>query len=420
MRFVITGDECGLLKESLPIARKEKLEVTGANVKLLTDIEEMSRSNGMVDLVYLNEDETRFAALLKDGRLRTFSIDLAPYDDPKKLKHSTYKLLQELPALYDAGGGEEEPNDHEVAIGLYRFESKVCVCSSKGRMNIFDPENNDTTGEEDHVVPSYLAYETPQHVSAHAGNGQEGLVAMGGKDRETVIWDTNQGKQIWKAKNLPPDPQTLLQPQVWPTAATFLNAQTLAVGTAYHQIRIYDIRLPSQRRPISYTPFDESLFAHRITALCPHSNSATTVFVGDSAGFLSELDTRMLRGGAILRQSSNRAIVGRFVGPSGSIRQIKTGHGTLGCVGLDRMLRIFDLKSRRQIHEIYLKQRVNCLLMSNTEEVVSSDGDSDADVDVEDKLEDYIGSSDEELDEEDANPFEEDTNDGGFKKKRRL
>lgn len=413
--WFVTGDECGLLKESLPIGRKEKLEVTGGNVKLLTPIEEMNRSNGIIDMQWLGDQEVTFAAVLKDGRVRSYSFEPTVYD-PKKPKHSVYKLLRECPTLYDH---EQAADDDEVAIGLYhQADNKVCVCSSKGRLSVFDP-NKFTADSKDEAVKSFFAYEKPQNVNAHAGS--EGLVALGGKERETVVWDISEGKQIWKAKNLPPDPQTLLHPQVWPTAAAFMTANTLAVGTAYHQIRIYDVRLPSQRRPLSYTPFDESLFAHRITALCP--KSPTSLFVGDSAGFLSELDIRMLGGGAILRQTSDKAIVGRFAGPSGSIRQIKSSNGSLACVGLDRMLRVFDLKSRRQIHEIYLKQRVNCLLMSTTElDDSSSDAGavSDSDVDVEDKLEDYLGSSDDDEDEHDANPFDDDTNDGSSAKKRRL
>jgi hypothetical protein len=448
MRFV-TGDECGVLKESLPIPRKEKLDVTGGHVKLLTPVEQMDRSNGIIDLKWWSDDgdERSFGAVLKDGRVQEFSITIeaeASTNTASKPNHGVYKVVRECPKLYrNADEGKE------VAIGLHRFQtnnnSKVCVCSSKGQINIFDMEkfaefDDDDEGAEsslssrDRIVQSLYAYHDKKTkeivqdvlVAAHASNSDAGLLAVGGKERETVLFDLNAGKPIWIAKNLPPDPQTLLHPLVWPTAACFMGKDILAIGTAYHQVRIYDVRLTSQqRRPVAYSPFDKSLFGHRITALCcpnkkPQQQSEQTnvggnndvLLVGDSAGFLMALDIRMLRGGAILRETSHKAVVGRYVGPSGSIRHIQAHtNGHVACVGLDRMLRVFDMKSRRQVHAIYLKQRVNCLLMSMDNEAsveTETPITDDSDVDVEDEIEDYVGSSEEGDSEDDANPFDDD------------
>ena len=109
-------------------------------------------------------------------------------------------------------------------------------------------------------------------------------IATGGKDRDVIVYhfivppllnnnnnnnDHNNDKKInhddeidnnimllpyWKAKHLPPNPQTLLQSLqslLWPTAMIFINNDNnneyksilLAVGTAYKQICIYRIPL---------------------------------------------------------------------------------------------------------------------------------------------------------------------------------
>jgi WD40 repeat protein len=499
----ITGDECGVMKESLPIPRVEKLDVTGGDVKLLTPIDQMARTNGIVDMKWFSHDdiavsasssalaEKSFGVLLQDGRVQEYSMtttttttsttDIAPSaTKTKKAKHGTYQLVRECPKLYYG-----DNNDHEeVALGLHHFATsrKVCVISTQGRMSIFDPkqfadDDDDvdveddeeilTTTSRDGIVKTFHAFQDDKKkekkennagahnavaknsivVTAHASNPvDEGYVAVGGKEREMVLYDLNvagngnngSSSIVWKAKNLPPDPQTLLHPLVYPTAACFMSRNTLVVGTAYHQVRVYDVRMSSsssspqqqqqQRRPVSYSPFDESLFAHRITALCPQQPvDSHVVYVGDSAGYLSTIDIRMLKGGAILREKAHTAMVGRYVGPSGSIRTIQCSadHRTLACVGLDRMLRIFDVKSRRQIHAIYLKQRVNCLLLAadetedtdalaETQQPYDSDDDDDDDGAggvFSDKVEDYVGSSSDDDDgdsEDDANPFNDD------------
>ena len=58
---------------------------------------------------------------------------------------------------------------------------------------------------------------------------------------------------IWKAKNLPPDPQTLLQLGLWQTGISFWNDSDsmIAVGTAYGELRVYDYEV--QRRPTVWT-----------------------------------------------------------------------------------------------------------------------------------------------------------------------
>jgi ribosome biogenesis protein NSA1 len=222
---------------------------------------------------------------------------------------------------------------------------------------------------------------------------------------------------------LPQNPQTLLQQPIWATAIEFLSKtdtapingsnELLAIGTAYEQLQIYDIRSnATQRRPVLYTPeWDsnkENILEHRVTSLCQIDSNR--IVVGDAAGYIHTLDLRKITN---KHGRSVRASTGRFNGPAGSIRQI-VKHETLpiiACVGLDRMMRTFDINKRKQLDCVYLKQRLNALLFcadgtwSNNSSADDDDDEDEegsgnesetedeGDVEDEDVVEDYVDSS---------------------------
>ena len=192
------------------------------------------------------------------------------------------------------------------------------------------------------------------------------------------------------------------------------SSDILAIGTAYKQLQIYDVRASSQqRRPTLYTPeFDsnkKNLFDHRLT--CLTQVDSNRIVVGDAAGNIHSVDLRKLN-----RDKATRcmgAIEGRFYGPAGSVKQI-VKHETLpiiACVGLDRMMRTFNLNTRKQLGCFYLKQRLNSLLIcddnkpivneeeeNNDTEIFTNDNapSSNYDVDEEDDIQLYVDSSDDE------------------------
>lgn len=187
---------------------------------------------------------------------------------------------------------------------------------------------------------------------------------------------------------MPPDPQTLLQQPMWTTALQFIhsphnssngnttnhNSHTnlLASGTAYKHVHIYDIRTSSSsssnqtRRPILHTP--ENFLTHRITSLLQLPNT-NHLLVADSTGDCHILDLRKFHSGKPSPKKSPDIGIGRLVGPGGSIRQLAL-HPTLplvACVGLDRKLWSWDICSKRLVDCIYLRQRLNCLLICEDE-----------------------------------------------------
>ena len=226
----------------------------------------------------------------------------------------------------------------------------------------------------------------------------------------------------------------MLQEPIWSTSIQFLTNDSitshvdgssrvlddlLVTGTAYKQVKVYDIR--TQRRPILSSPSffkyksssQTQILHHRITALCQINSNQ--IMVGDTAGYMHIMD---------LRKLTNKSAVGRFVGPCGSIRKI-IKHPTLpivACVGLDRMLRTYQISKRKSLDIIYLKQRLSsCFFCLDGSLEMRSSGNNvrkdlngvttaplddtqwnDA-LDVEDTIKDYVDSEEEEEEHEDDN-----------------
>jgi len=472
---ILTGDECGLLKEYLPSQVKAPSKdaadptatvvVTSDGIRRINNAEQMARRNAVVGLTWMPEHH-HFAALRVDGTVqvwegtyeahqagayrpnveiaRVFSSSTA--DDNTNNRQSDDDVENETAS---SASSDDVNNNPPRAIGIHSWSShnRLVACNTAGTIAVIDPfaqeQENCVVKKFETFASSSSSIETTKQqreeqsssrsstiqTTAFALNPEDGIAAVGAKDRETVLWDVNTGTQVWKAKNLPPDPQTLLQPRVWPTTACFFpdNRNLLAVGSAYHQVRIYDVRMPSsssssdggagtikmQRRPIQYTDEKNTYLEHRITALCPLPSSSHEIVVGDAGGYLQSLDRRQLTGGANVQRNRATPVLGRFVGPAGSVRQLALYNNNnnndnnnqqqqrLVCVGLDRMLRIYDVRSRRQLQTVYLKQRLNCVLVSD-EALVEDDNDNDddddvddSDIDQEDNVQDYVDSDNE-------------------------
>lgn len=104
---------------------------------------------------------------------------------------------------------------------------------------------------------------------------------------------------------------------------------------------------------------------------------------------------------------------GVFKGNTGSIRDIAM-HPTMNVVatvGLDRIMRVFDTESRQQLHRVYLRQRLNCVLFSSEESVQCFAKEEESEEEDEEKPDDDIeeeSEEDEEKPEEDAEESDSD------------
>jgi ribosome biogenesis protein NSA1 len=421
---LITGDECGLLKEVMPeLGRKKKnpksvaqprsamIDVTREGISRVDPKESQKRDRGVVDMIWMHEGDdstddqassSSFGVLRKNG-----SVDLWSANIDKKSSFGQYSLSRSTP---DNIFGT---NDRPRPLGLEFFsqQNRLCAGDMLGNIVVLDCNENKCD-----VVQTYNSYTankggstisyTPgklqniQLATALAFDTVRGRAAVGGREREVCLTDISTGKLVFKTKNKPPDPQTLLQQPVWPTAIQFLNQESniMAVGTAYKQVRLYDVRESSKtRRPTSLTP--EGLFDYRITCLCQIDDNE--LVVGDASGDIHTIDLRRL--GQNSKGPANRDLA-RYAGPAGSVRQLKK-HPTLPrltAVGLDRMLRVYDTNTRKQLDCVYLKQRLNCVLFhknnnwDSDDTGVISDDDfdkmDDFDIDQDDVVEDYVDS----------------------------
>jgi ribosome biogenesis protein NSA1 len=364
---VITGDECGRLKEVLPL--KNVIHSIPSNV---------SRSLGITSLAWVKRNSyDQYASLhlngtvsFWDGHQKIASLD-------NVFNHQTYAAALR-------------------ALGLTRVDNaRLCACDMQGTVSVIANASDDKQIQKQPaaVIHSFSAATTAKSqdtalFSAMTTNANR--VALGGNERETVLMDLQTQQQVWKAKNIPPDPQTLLHAQVWPTSILFLSdsnittsisatdstatLNTLAVGTAHAQVRLYDIR--AQRRPTHIKHLEG-----RITALCQLNGH--TLIAADAAGTILEWDLR----------APDTAVAQRYVGPAGSIRSLQT-HPTLSkfvAVGLDRMVRVFDTTNKNNGKQqqacVYLKQRLNAVLVADT-----IDWEESVNIEQADHVEDYVDS----------------------------
>ncbi|RLN59459.1 hypothetical protein BBJ28_00005813 [Nothophytophthora sp. Chile5] len=180
---------------------------------------------------------------------------------------------------------------------------------------------------------------------------QQKVIGVGGKEHDLNLWSLETQQVLFKAKNVTHDKLDMRVP-VWVKDFRFLstpgnsNGQRVIVGTGYRHVRIYDSN--TKRRPVQQL---DNFGEHPINSLCV-SPDETRVYVGDTAGNLDILDLRTFKH------------MGRCTGPVGSIRDIAC-HPTLpyvAAVGLDRMVHVFDVNSRKYRHTIYAKQRLNSVL----------------------------------------------------------
>mmetsp|Transcript_18356 Transcript_18356/g.42339 ORF Transcript_18356/g.42339 Transcript_18356/m.42339 type:complete len:501 (+) Transcript_18356:122-1624(+) len=425
MRF-ISGDECGLLKEVIPeLGRKKKdpnaliqpysamIDVTKEGICRIDPKESQKRERGIIDMIWINEghenkddeeNSSSFGVLRRNG-----SVDVWTSNIEKQKSFGRYTLNLSTPKSIFGTKDCARP----LGLGYFNKEHRLCAGDVLGNIAVLNCQENKCE-----VVQTYNSYTankigktisyTPgkfqnvQVATAIAFDTNHARAAIGGREREVCLTDISTGKLVFKTKNMPPDSQTLLQQPVWPTAIKFLNddSNVMAVGTAYKQVRLYDVRETSKtRRPTSLTP--EGLLEYRVTCLCQIDDNELAV--GDASGDIFAIDLRRL--GRKSKGSANRDLP-RFPGPAGSVRQLEK-HPTLPrmtAVGLDRMLRVYDTNTRKQLDCVYLKQRLNSVLVhrnynwdsSEDASVVSNDDAymDDVEFDQDDVVEDYVNSDD--------------------------
>lgn len=251
--------------------------------------------------------------------------------------------------------------------------SRILTCNAEGDVQV---SCADFDGASDAPQAAKFSIRGPVSAAIIAGGrGAAGSAALaaGGKENDLKIWDVSTAQCTWKAKNVPHDFLDMRQP-VWISSLRSLVPEgeatsggggcalhQIVAGTAHRQVRLYDAR--AQKRPTHSVDADE----HGITTMVV-APGGREVVVADTAGLVRVLDLRKMKWGR------------RFEGPGGSVRGLAFHPSlpVLACVGLDRMARVYDYRSREQKFQVYLKQRLNAVLFDGEGEVRVAAGGTDA------------------------------------------
>jgi ribosome biogenesis protein NSA1 len=385
---ILTGDECGILKECLPRNKKD-------NIRSLPTT--ASRRKGVVSLTWANEKDatvdSQFASLHFDS-----SVTLWGRSDETERTFASYHSVREICNVFTEASTTDTVT-RPLGLSLIA-DGRLLACNTNGQVAIIKPLAPQPVHTKFSTISIPVSVNSkevqyPLLTAMAVTDAHIKALALGGKERETILYDVETTKQIFKTKNLPPHPQTLLAPLVWPTCIEFLGKEgnRLAVGTAHNQVRLYDTRVA--RRPVAYTP--DGLLDYRVTALCHataglaenENNSEHDLYLGDAAGTILKLDLRAIGRGTCKVNPI------RYVGPAGSIRGLSIRGTTLAATGLDRMLRVYNTATAKEMNCLYMKQRINCLLLGNEDWKNEEDGnDDDGDIDQEDVVRDYVDSDD--------------------------
>ncbi|KAJ9707229.1 hypothetical protein PVL29_002289 [Vitis rotundifolia] len=264
-----------------------------------------------------------------------------------------------------------QPGDDAI-VGLHLFKkqnldlsSRSCTllaCTTKGNASMRSVELTSSHADSTSSVSSRTWNVCASgNILCSQVDGNENYALFGGKGVEVNVWDLEQGTKIWTAKSPPKNSLGLFTP-TWFTSATFLSKddhRKFVAGTNSHQVRLYDIS--AQRRPVISFDFRET----PIKAVA-EDQDGYTIYIGNGSGDLASVDMRTGK------------LLGCFLGKcSGSIRSIAR-HPELPVIascGLDSYLRFWDIKTRKLLSAVFLKQPLtNVVFDSNfaEEEVPSS------------------------------------------------
>ncbi|KAI8817358.1 uncharacterized protein EV422DRAFT_221645 [Fimicolochytrium jonesii] len=304
----------------------------------------------------------------------------------------------------------------EHFVGLHDVEGTLVACTDLGFVHIIpSPESNAPTSPlpsgtftTSHAL-TFRARLHPQHTH---------LLATGGDECDLTIWNlaeqfpnttteetstTPPPTQLtahWTSRNVKNDFLNIRVP-VWITELAFLDstATRLIVGTGHHQIRIYDTTLA--RRPI----VDITVGTHPIRSLAVYpvdnaSEGVVKTVCSDTTGQMMQVNVDC--------KAKTAKVVGKYAGLAGAVTDvaIPAGAETVVSVGLDRLLRVFELEGgRKLVQKVYLKQRLCRVLVDDTEAETAAVGNAKGQVGATETA--TAGNGDEESEAEDDDVWAE-------------
>ncbi|KAM4721583.1 WD repeat-containing protein 74 [Rhinophrynus dorsalis] len=330
---VWVGTETGILK-GINLVKKQALNYT--------DVSSLTKGQEVTAMCWGDPQETEILLGCSDGTVKVFNTEKSKFTE-----------------IHECRGGEG------AFRGLGVMDNAIITCVESGLLKVWKEG-----ATENLEVQVGAGVERMRQCDA-----QRHRVGTGGKENDLKIWDLERPEEpLFKAKNVRNDWLDLRVP-VWIRDLGFIpGSDKIVTCTSHHQVRIYDPSSP-QRRPVLEVLFEEDpLTALSIT---PEGRS---VVVGNSHGNMGIID---LRKGRLLRS---------LKGSAGSLRSIQchTSMPLVASCGLDRFLRIHNLTDKELLHKVYLKSRLNCLLLTSRDKWEEEEVASTPAEDVKEEEEDEV------------------------------
>lgn len=381
MKFLVTSDEAGVLKEVVcnrgtDTSKKDGLQPTSIKV-VGTQPGEFSLKSRITHMKNYNDKYLITTRL--DGTLRIHDLNNEIEDEP-------YKLLQtyNMPV---------ENSDKPISLSLFENYEIVVIAFDSGK--IIAVLLND--GKFD-IKPIKIDLDAKKTLETFEKNPYEdGVFAYGGKENDLKIirlFDVRKldkvsskvftkssfltNEIIFSAKNVPNNYLDLRVP-VWISKIKFCksdskNGYKLITATRYGQIRQYDTQITE--RPLN----DYKISERPILTLNFANEEESEVIVTDAHNLVAkysliQVDSNATKvssatAGVLVRPSAR--LLGKFSegGNTGAIFGVDFSHEddliTFG--GLDRYLRLFSIKSRKMVAKVYTGTQISDIVLLDAEE----------------------------------------------------
>lgn len=305
------GSETGILK-GVSLSRKQAFNFCNSS--------HLTRDQEVRALCWADPAESELLVGSVDGTVKTFSIEKGAFTETRRCGDSAEGCFTGLAALNG---------------------SALVTCVECGTLRVWRGDSSEPATELNAGKNVCRMRQSPVHTHK---------VATGGKENGLKIWDLERPENpVFTAKNLRDDWLDLRQPHWVKDMAFIPNSDKVVTCTGYHQVHVFDPSSP-QRRPVLKAEYGE----YPLTALSLAA-AGNTVVVGNTHGHVALLDLR------------KGLVRGCLKGLAGGVRalQCHSSQPVVASCGLDRFLRIHSLEDRKLQHKVYLKSRLNCLLLSS-------------------------------------------------------
>eukprot|EP01127_Copromyxa_protea_P001533 TRINITY_DN11508_c0_g1_i1.p1 TRINITY_DN11508_c0_g1~~TRINITY_DN11508_c0_g1_i1.p1 ORF type:complete len:382 (+),score=84.49 TRINITY_DN11508_c0_g1_i1:32-1177(+) len=312
---VVVASSTGLVK-TYDTKRKQVVNMWGKATK----------EDEITSMVWANEDHTQLILGRKNGALTT--------------------------NLLTSGSVQTKHSLDGAVTGIHVLSNdRILACTENGEIGIFSGDEEIEKFTVNRTIESMLfSGSLESGCQKKAPISTDGrIVISGGEGQLAQMLDLETKQTLWSARNVPLDFLDVEVP-IHDRCLSWINPQhTFACVTAHKQFRVYDIR--AQRRPTLTVDYGERPFVRlAISPIDPNLAVAS-----DTAANFTSFDLRR-----------KFARIGGFKGVAGALRSIAfhPEEPLVTAVGLDRFLHIFNVNTRASVEKVYLKQRMNVVLVS--------------------------------------------------------